>query len=406
VIRSAARRYAARLAVAIAATLVAAWASASASAPAAAASAPAVSDRPTATGRDCGGSRADDASIAPASAAPDRPASAAALRPAAGAAADAELRLRWAVRAFAAEFADRVALAADRVAAATDDAAVREAALRWKLGASTAAIGAGLRPPAGLALADTWALARQSVRLVDGGPAGAAFGAQQRAVVETARTLSDEADALACELLDPAAFDAYRALVAGHAERRPIEGLSFERASIAMGWLRVASDVGGLPTGVGSLAEVAADALDRVGELARRAPDWVRWHGELAVAEQSRRLGVAGRGLRALLSDPAGEPRELLGRLRGEAGRLLGDADRRWGRAMDALRGDRHSIVEALLASPLVRDLLQALAIAVLALLGIGAAIGWTVSRALERRRARRAGAAAAPGLSPPGSPS
>ncbi len=318
-----------------------------------------------------------------------------------------ESRLRWGVRTYASEFADRVAEVADRVAAATDDAAVREAALRWKLGASTAAMRAGLRPPAHLALVDTWALARQSVRLFDGGPAGEAFGAQQRTVVETARTLAEEADRLACALLDAATFDAYRRLVASHAERRPIADLSFERASIAMAWLPVAFEVGGVPSGVGPLSAAGAEAIDRVGELARRAPDWIRWSGELSVAEQSRRFGAVGRGLRALASDPVGEPRELLGRLRGEAGVLLGDADRRWGRAMDALRGDRHSLLQGVFASPLVRDVLEAIAIAVLALLGIGAALGWTVSRALERRRARRAAARGVPEpVSPPGSPS
>jgi len=318
-----------------------------------------------------------------------------------------EHRLRWGVRTYASEFADRVPEVADRIAAATDDAAVREAALRWKLGASTAAMRAGLRPPAHLALVDTWALARQSVRLFDGGPAGAAFGAQQRTVVETARTLAEEADRLACALLDAAAFDAYRGLVASHAERCPIADLSFERASIAMAWLPVAFEVGGVPSGVRPLSAAGAEAIDRVGELARRAPDWIRWSGELSVVEQSRRFGAVGRGVRALVSDPVGEPRELLGRLRGEAGVLLGDADRRWSRAMDALRGDRHSVLQGLLASPLVRDVLEAIAIAVLALLGIGAALGWTVSRALERRRARRAAArgATAP-VSTPGSPS
>ncbi len=330
-----------------------------------------------------------------------------AARPAAtGTPADPEPRLRWGVRTFASEFADRVAFVADRVAAATDDASVREAALRWKLGASTAAMRAGLRPPAHLALVDTWALARQSVRLFDGGPAGEAFGAQQRTVIETAHALADEADRLACELLDRAAFDAYRALVASHAERRPIADLSFERASIAMAWLRVAFDVGGVPTGVGPLSEAGADAIDRVEELVRRAPDWIRWSGELSVTEQSRRLGAVGRGLRALVSDPAGEPRALLGRLREEAGLLLGDADRRWSQAKEALRGDRHTLLEGVLASPLVRNVLETIALAVLALLGIGAALGWTVARALERRRARRAAARGEPGLSPPGSPS
>jgi hypothetical protein len=312
-----------------------------------------------------------------------------------------ESRTRFEVRVHAAEFADRIADTADRIAAADDTPAVREAALRWKLGATEAALRAGLRPPGALALVDSWALARQQLRLLDGGAAGRAFGARQPVAIETARGLAEDAEALAARLLDPGTFEAYRALVDAHAERHPVTELGFGRASIAGPWLKAALRSGDVPHSLGALGDILSDATDRGVELVRRLPDLVRWRGELSLFEHAGTLQGIGRVVDAVdreLGEFATLAREqperlaaLLERAGAEARSALSSADRRWLQALDALRADRGPVWQAVLGSDLVQGLLKGIAYLLLAVLAAGFALGWVGGRWLLRRRVRRA---------------
>lgn len=320
---------------------------------------------------------------------------------AAGALRLGELRTRFEVRVHAAEFADRVTEAADRIAATDDTPAVREAALRWKLGATEAALRAGLRPPGTLALVDIWVLARQHLRLVDGGAAGRAFGARQPLAIEVARGLAEEADALAGRLLDAPTLEAYRRLVEDHAARHPVEDFGFTRTSVAGPWLKVAVRNGDVPHTLGALSDILSDAIDRGLEFARRLPDLVRWRGELSLFEHADTVQGVGRVVSAIdreLREFGALAREqperiaaLLERAGTEARSVLSAADHRWLQALDALRGDRGPVWQAVLGSDIVRGLLRGVGYVLLAVLAAGFALGWVGGRWFLRRRARRA---------------
>lgn len=277
-----------------------------------------------------------------------------------------ELRTRFEVRLFASEFADRVELAADRIAGATEDPAVRAAALRWKLGATSAALRASLRQVGQLALVDTWTLARQGAALVETGAAARAFGAQQPLAVETARALAAEADALAERLLDAPALAAYRTLVEAHAARHPIADLGFARASIAAAWLPVAARVDGVPTTLGAASEVLADATDRGNTWVQRAPDLVRWQTALALREETEALGAFSRGiasmdrelaaLGAIAREQPDRARVAIDRLREDVAQALAATDRRWLDTLAMLRAERVAVGHALEETRIVID--------------------------------------------------
>lgn len=277
-----------------------------------------------------------------------------------------ELRTRFEVRLFASEFADRIEIAADRIAAATDDPGERSAALRWKLGAASAGLRAGLRQAAQLALVDTWALARQGAALVESGEAARAFGAGQSIAIATARALAAEADALAERLLDPQALAAYRPLVDDYVTRHPLTDLGFARPSIANAWLPVAVRVGGVPKTLGAASEVLADATDRGNAWVQRAPDLVRWRTELALRDQTDGLAAFNRSvasmdrelaaLGALAREQPDLARVALERLREDVGQALAATDRRWLDTLAMLRAERVAVGHALEETRIVID--------------------------------------------------
>jgi hypothetical protein len=277
-----------------------------------------------------------------------------------------ELRTRFEVRLQAGEFAERVALAADRIADLATERAVRTAALRWKIGAVSAVTGAGLRQPGQHALVDTWALALQMEQLVTEGGARDAFGAQQPIAVDTARALARDLEALAGRLLDPPALAAYRTLVVEHAASAPIADLGFARAPIAGDWLRVAQTVGGVPKTLGAASEVLADATDRSDTYARRLPESLRWRGELALKGQEERLAGLGRSFESIDREIAQIGRlareqpdrawNELERIRGDLAAVLAVTDRRWAESLGQLREERVALGHALEETRIVLD--------------------------------------------------
>jgi len=277
-----------------------------------------------------------------------------------------ELRMRFEVRLQAGEFAERVTLAADRIADTASERSVRTAALRWKIGAVSALTSAGLRQPGQYALVDTWALALQMEQLLTTGSAREAFGAQQPIAVETARALVRDVEALAARLLEPAALAAYRTLVTDHVARAPATDLEFARAPIGSDWLRIAQTVDGVPATFGAASEVLADATDRTDTYARRLPESLRWRSELVLQGQEERLAGLGRAFEsidreiALIGRLAREQPDRawveLERMRSDLATVLAATDRRWAESLGQLRDERIALGQALEETRIVLD--------------------------------------------------
>ena len=206
----------------------------------------------------------------------------------------AEAQGRTQARLLAERMADQVQLAADSIRAQTNDDAIAAAALRWKLGTLDAATAAGLQPAAQLALVDLWLLGRQMAGFTGSQAGRAAFGAVGQPIAHhAASALARDAEALAARHLDAQALSHSRRLVDEQLSAHPITDASMARTSIALAWLSMAPQVGGLPHGPGSLSDIASQGLGLADLRLRQLARAVYWRGELSVVENRKRLELA-----------------------------------------------------------------------------------------------------------------
>ncbi|HEX5091974.1 MAG TPA: hypothetical protein VFV84_04710 [Burkholderiales bacterium] len=264
------------------------------------------------------------------------------------------LRTRVETRQFTADFTERVALAADLIAARSPQA--RLDTLRWKIGAASASRRAGYRSEPQLALVDSWALAVQMAQFFESGAGRRLFGDEHPAALEAARTLARDADTLAGRLLRPNALTAYREVVTAYAAADPLSDLAFERAPIAARWREAAGQYGTLMQTSGTAAEVAADAAQRMEQL--RVPDEVRWRTELAIAESGLQAADVRDTLRRFEEEFArlGElartqPALAMARLeamQAELTRVAAQFDRRWAQTLEAFAVERAAVMRDL----------------------------------------------------------
>lgn len=295
----------------------------------------------------------------------------------------AEIEGRLKARLFANSLAERVETLAERIAQTSVDPKTKANALRWKLGALEAASRAGLQPSAHLALLDVWALSRQMRDFLASPEARALLGAGQPQALALARTLDQEAEAMAAQQLSARAMAAYRPILEAHVRRAPMNDLSLKRTSIALDWLAVAAQVEGVPTTVGSASDVAAELIARADTHLRHLPRALRWRGEISLQENQETLSELG----GVVDDTIREARS------GEAGLtpgLIAAAGQRLARSMGWVGLHRFSGV--------LPEVLKWLGLLVLALGGLGFGLGWLAARAWSRRQARRALTGLAPG--------
>ncbi len=264
------------------------------------------------------------------------------------------LRTRVETRQFAADFTERVALAADGIAGRAPQ--TRLDTLRWKIGASSASHRAAYRAEPQLALVDSWAFAVQMAQFFDTGAGRGLFGAERPAALETARGLAGDAEALAARTLRPDTLRAYGEAVAAYAAAEPLRDLAFERSPMTPRWQEAAERHGKRMESAGTAPEVAADIVDRMQQL--RVPDEIRWRTELALAESGLQAADLQRSLRRFEEELAKlgelartEPAAAMQRLeamQAELTRVAGQFDRRWGQTLAALEVERAAVMRDL----------------------------------------------------------
>jgi hypothetical protein len=266
-----------------------------------------------------------------------------------------ELRMRTDTRQFAAQMSESVQRTADAIAAQSTDAAVRAAALRWKLGTSVAIRRAAYRTIPRHALVDTWAFAEQMERFFREGNGRELFGERQsEAVKETAR-LAEEARALAARHLDSTQLARNGDLVRAQAANEPLADLDFVRAPVALSAVLAGAQP---PATAGSATDVAADAIERFDLYGHSIPDEARWRTELLIGES----GIKGSDVVRLLSrteetlhriyelaeTEPGKAAAMLEEARADLQRGWAQVDQRWVETLGVLQVERAALARTL----------------------------------------------------------
>ena len=208
-----------------------------------------------------------------------------------------DLNARILTHEYSAHFIAAVEQTADQIAAATEAAAVRRNALRWKIAATdTSERAAGQIVPM-MGLLDTWALSVQMQQYLADGAGRALFAAQQPLAVALAGQLAGQAQELARRLTAPDEFDHDQRFIDSYARAHPIESLGFVRASIVDLWTHDSGAEVRLVDSLGTVPEALANAADLLRMYGDTGPSQLLWKAQLAAQES----GLSGTELQSAL---------------------------------------------------------------------------------------------------------
>ncbi len=192
-----------------------------------------------------------------------------------------EQEARLLTRDYAAHFVSTMTHAMDEVPHGEGDAALREQALRLKLGAITEITRASTGLSALASLIDTWAFTVQLRDFLTSGAGADLLGSAQPDVRLTAARLADDADVLAHKVAGPD-YLRYQRFVAEYAERNPLMSADCARPSVLASWVAVEGDTSPLRA-EGTVSQALGDVSDRVRIYSERVPPMSLWQAELAL---------------------------------------------------------------------------------------------------------------------------
>jgi len=185
---------------------------------------------------------------------------------------------------YAARFGAAVAASATDIVDATEDAAIVEHALRWRMWALPQARAASFDQDPLTALIELWILAGQQHQFFSVGNGSTWFGDQQERATATTRQLRDKVEGLMAETMSASAYAAIKENKRDWVETHPIEGQLVARPTAR-------ADLASLVPpkqmstfrAVVSLQEVVGDMNDRITILTAQAPVEARWQAEYLV---------------------------------------------------------------------------------------------------------------------------
>lgn len=193
-----------------------------------------------------------------------------------------QVRLRTMTRGFYYDLTREVARTADSIASAAPRTATKLAAIRWKIDATRAASAAALQTLPEAALADTWIFCRSMERYFDAQPDSLLFDAQTPLARDAAARLARRAERLARELLKSDRYELMARFVDRYLERNPPEEGSPAAADASLAWIEFLEANGIEPDlATGTVAEVLADASDKVSGQSRQLVNSVGWSAQL-----------------------------------------------------------------------------------------------------------------------------
>ena len=197
--------------------------------------------------------------------------------------------LRILVTAFAPRFAGVVEVAADEIAARTDDPGVLKNAALWKVYSVPAILRTtSIQEPMG-AYTTTWAACLLMLEYYESGLGAEAFGENQAIAIEASRQLVREIDEIGAEIpIDEDVRRQGREAMAAWVEKNPLTNHLFVSRAPPEHLLELTK---GYDTGLASFAvdtqERLADLSDRMSIQTSLMPRQMRWQAELAVLEMS-----------------------------------------------------------------------------------------------------------------------
>ena len=195
--------------------------------------------------------------------------------------------LRALANALADRFADQIEETADRVAAASPDAAVRRRALAFKLDAVPAVYSAAYRADPLAGVIDAWAFAFQVDDYLRDGSGRDSFGAGQGIARNGARELVAEADLVSRRVVRPGEFDRARADVEAWARRNPVRYTFSSRPSCTAYTAGLRSEGRDAFVAIGAASDTVEAVSERMNVYAAQVPKLARWQAELLMSEST-----------------------------------------------------------------------------------------------------------------------
>lgn len=203
-----------------------------------------------------------------------------------GAVAMSAVELRARINEVGDRMAGHLGATADRIAAETEDPAIRRRAIAFKADAIPALYTAAFRADPLIAAVDVWALAFQIEQALDEGAWRAAFGTEQALAREGARQLladvDEEARAIAAT---PAAYARGRARFEGWARAHPIENSFSARASVVTQMAELRAAERDTFAAVGAASDTLENLSERLNIYANLLPRQARWQAEMLVSD-------------------------------------------------------------------------------------------------------------------------
>lgn len=193
-----------------------------------------------------------------------------------------QLELRMMTRGLGSEFNAAVIGAADSILAAASDPQVRIRALRWKLGATSAAASAALQTAPEVALLDLWIFACRMDAYLAQAPDSLLFGEASAPARETGRQMLQRTQRMAREHLNHNRYELMHAFVTAYCLDHPADKPEFGNSDRLLAWTDYLRENGQEYTvAVGSVSEVMADMSDRMSAATRRFTDGIAWSKEI-----------------------------------------------------------------------------------------------------------------------------
>lgn len=193
-----------------------------------------------------------------------------------------QVNTRLMTRGFYYDLRSEVVGTADSIASAAPDATVAARAIRWKIGATGAAVAAAMQSIPDVALLDTWLLCRRMDAAFSALPDSLLFGSLSAPARQTAARLAAKAGQLAENLLPADRYRLMEEFVAEYERENPVGEDAFAPANTTLAWIDFLRLKGiDYSYSTGTISEVVADMSDRVDGQTRHFANSLSWSKDL-----------------------------------------------------------------------------------------------------------------------------